>query len=129
MDEEPRFRPIAPVLFTFKLPATLLLRAEPGLWGRAPRSVSLDVAHDGLVVVTCTDLSELHARGLVISTTGAFIRSIDRNAPVLKIPALMTVRSVRRPIEYMIVIGARVSIARTGEAPATFANPLLAVAS
>ena len=124
MDQAGQFT--TPVRFVFRLPPTLLLRAEPGTWRRAPRGVTLEVAGDGAVEVSCTNGSEIYARNLVLQTAGAFVRSIEDNARTLKIRAVLSAPSCRRPIGYMIIIGARVSIARTDEAPEVFGNPLLA---
>ena len=117
-----------PVRFAFRLPATLLLRAEPGLWGRAPRDVTLDVAGDGAVTVACANGSENYARTRVLHTAAGFLRSIDRDVPPLSIPALLTPANGERPIRHQITIGACVSIARTGEAPMMFSGPPLAAA-
>jgi hypothetical protein len=115
------------VRFAFRLPPTLLHRVEPGAWPRAPRSVSVEVAGDGAVEISCTNGSEIYAFNQVLQTAGSFIRSIEKNAPTLKIRAALTAPSCKRPIGYMIVVGARVSIARTDEAPEVFGNALLAV--
>lgn len=119
----------APVRFAFRLPTTLLLRAEPGLWGRAPREVTLEVAGDGAVTVLCANGSEDYARTRVLHTSAAFLRSIDTNVPPLSIPATLTPANGEQPIRYQISLGARVSIARAHEAPHVFGNFHLAVAS
>jgi hypothetical protein len=117
------------VRFAFRLPPVLLLRAPIGLWPRAPRGVTVRVESDGAVDVICTSGSELHARGMAIATAASFLHAVDHNVPPTTIPASLTVPSCGdREIRYAIRLGVRVSIARTGEAPAVFGNPLLAVA-
>lgn len=110
----------SPVRFAFRLPPTLLLRAEPGLWADAPRDVTLQVAGDGAVEIRCTNGSERYARTRVLHTAAGFLRSIDQDVPPLSISAVLTPANGERPIRHMITIGACVSIARTNEAPAVF---------
>lgn len=117
------------VTFRFKLPGVLLLRAEIGAWSRSPKGVVCDVTRDGTVTISCTNWSELHARGMVISTAASFMRRIDNGIPPTAIPAKLSgaPSAKGREIDYAITLGARISIARTGEAPEVFGNPLLAV--
>ena len=114
-----------PVQFVFRLPPTLLLCAPIGAWPQTPRGVTLTVTPDGTVEIACTDASELYGRSQVLTAAGDFLRAIEKDSPPLKIRAALTVPSWKRPIGYMISVGAWVSIARTDEAPAVFANPLL----
>ena len=122
MDRDPE--PFGQVVFRFRLPTILLLRAEPGAWGRAPRDVRLDVAVDGRVEVSCRNGSESYARTRVLHTAAGFVRSIETNVPALSMGAELTPANGERPIRYSIVLGARVSIARAGEAPLLFGNQL-----
>jgi hypothetical protein len=116
------------VTLSFHLPPVLLLRAPIGSWPQAPRGVTLKVGTDGMVTSSCVNGSELHARGLVMTTAAAFLRAMDRNIPPTVIPAKMSAPSLGdRTVTYAIALGARVSIARTGEAPAVWGNPLLSV--
>jgi hypothetical protein len=58
---------------------------------------------------------------------GRKFAALDRaERAAAQIRAALTVRSCRRPIGYVIIVGVAVSIARTDEAPEVFGNPLLA---
>jgi hypothetical protein len=117
-----------PVTLSFRLPPVLMLRAPLGAWRRAPRGVTLDVGEDGTVTASCVNGSELYARTQVMTAAASFLRAMDSNIPPITIPAKMTAPSLGdRTVDYAISLGARVTIARTGEAPAVWGNPLLAV--
>ena len=103
-----RFTPVA--AFVFRLPPTLLLCAPIGAWPQTPRGVTLTVTPDGTVEIACTDASELYGRSQVLTAAGDFLRAIEKDSPPLKIRAALTVPSWKRPIGYMISVGAWVSI-------------------
>ena len=102
------------VVFRFRLPPVLMLRAPLGAWRRAPRAVTLDVGADAVVNVVGHDRLETFARKQVLSTTMAFLRAVDRNVPPMVLEATLSAPSCReRPEYYGISLGAAVSIART----------------
>jgi hypothetical protein len=108
-----------PVTLIFRLPPALQLMAGPGRWRHASADVTITIAADGAVEVSCADALETHARHQVLNETMRFLRILSRQAPALAIPAALTAPSQGgRPDHYAISIGARVSIARTREEPA-----------
>jgi len=105
--------PRAYVTFEFRLPAVLLLRAQPGPWPRAPRGARLDVARDGNVVVTSLDHSETYARNQVLKVASAFLRETDDRIAAHLIIATLYPSNGDRPQRHCIALGARVSITPT----------------
>jgi hypothetical protein len=112
------------VVLRFRLPPVLLLHAEPGLWPRSPRGGDLVLLADGAVTVTSQDHHESYGVDQVRRVALQWLRATVRNAPPTSIAATLSSPSLRRRRGpdghevYAIVIGAKVSIARTDERPA-----------
>ena len=101
------------VVFRFRLPPVLMLRAEPGEWPRTARGVTLHVKPDGAIAVTSIDHSETFGRRQVLGTAARFLRAIEADAPMTTLAAELSAPSCRaRPERYTIALGARVSITR-----------------
>lgn len=106
------------VVFQFRLPPVLLLHAQPGFWPRAPRGASVNVAGDGRITVTSVDRSEIYARAQVQRVAAAWLRESVRHQAPRAIAATLSAPSCREaPERYAIALDARVSIAKTAEAP------------
>lgn len=117
-----------PVTLSFRLPPVLMLRAPLGAWRRAPRGVTLFAGADGTVTANCVNGSELFARTQVMTAAASFLRAMDSNISPIVIPAKMTAPSLNgKAVDYQISLGARVTIARSGQAPAVWGNPLVAI--
>ena len=120
--ERPAFssnRVFEAVHFAFLIPSSVPLPAADALQADG---VDVEIARNGSdscqVRISCRDGSESYARGQVLSMACMFARAIEIERPS-SIGAILRPANGDGPINYVITIGADVSISRTREAPFT----------
>jgi hypothetical protein len=105
------------VRFVFRLPPALRLLAPIGAWDGAPQGAQLAVADDGMVESASWDRSVSYAQSQVLDVAARFLRELKCQAPPAPIAAERVTRATGRSERFAIVIDAKVSIARTDQAP------------
>jgi|ERR1700683_2283069 len=105
------------VLFSFRLPPALLMRARLGDWQRAEPGVVVHVGPSGEVRISARNGSELYARRLATRAAATLLRELGTDRPTLIPDATMVRGNGEREIRYAIAIGSQVVISRAIDTP------------